>query len=271
MKLLWVNAGMPKLPEASRSEFGRACEVHEIEPSELAVDGLPGSWDLICFNFDYPEMAGLKLVAATKNRWPSVPIVMLTLQSSADLATWALRSRVFDLLIKPVSTAEIERSLKRILGAVQAKRTQTERRPYAVAAPLPQETRFRPRLPVNPRLQLAVAHVAKHYPRPIPESEAASLCGMSPSRFCREFKAAFDVTFVDYLSRHRLLEAKRLMANPRMSVADAAAAVGFTDPSYFSRVFRKQEGVSPSEYRLASARAASAADSPIPPAAETAS
>ena len=72
---------------------------------------------------------------------------------------------------------------------------------------------------------------------------------MPPSRFCREFKAAFGVTFVEHLANARVLQAKRLLANPTMPVADVAAAVGFTDPSYFTRVFRKQEGVSPTEYR----------------------
>src|SRR5262249_34947903 len=44
---------------------------------------------------------------------------------------------------------------------------------------------------------------------------------------------------------------KRLLANPAMPVADVAVAVGFSDPSYFTRVFKRQEGVAPSEYRAA--------------------
>jgi AraC-like DNA-binding protein len=66
---------------------------------------------------------------------------------------------------------------------------------------------------------------------PIPESEVALLCNMSPSRFCREFKAAFAVTFVEYLATYRVSQAKRLLANPAMPVADVAVAVGFNDPS----------------------------------------
>jgi hypothetical protein len=72
---------------------------------------------------------------------------------------------------------------------------------------------------------------------------------MSPSRFCHEFKAIFAVTFVEYLAQYRMERAKRLLANPTISVADVAVSVGFNDPSYFTRVFRKQEGLSPSEYR----------------------
>ena len=60
---------------------------------------------------------------------------------------------------------------------------------------------------------------------------------------------AFNATFVEYLANYRMRQAKRLLANPTMAVADVAVAVGFSDPSYFTRVFRRQEGVSPSEYR----------------------
>lgn len=77
----------------------------------------------------------------------------------------------------------------------------------------------------------------------------ALVCEMSPSRFCREFKAAFGTTFGEYLADFRIGKAKQLLADPAMSVADVAAAVGFMDPSYFTRVFRKQEGICPSQYR----------------------
>lgn len=239
------------------SEFARLCDIHEIDSSELASHDVTPSWDLIIFNFDYPEMVGLKLIPATKKLFPSAPILMLTIQNSADLAVWALRSRVFDLLVKPVTPEEIERCMQRVQSALVAKRSQTVRSPQTVSAQAPRETRYRPHAAGTARVQAAIAHIAKNYLRHIPESEVALLCEMSPSRFCREFKAAFDVTFVDYVANHRVSEAKRLLANPNMSVTDAAAAVGFNDPSYFTRVFRRQVGISPSEFRASStARAA---------------
>lgn len=251
LKLLWINSGTPELPEVSRSEFARRCNLCEIDATDPCLFEMSADWDLACFNFDYPDMEGLKLLRRVKERWPSVPVVMLTLQKSADIALWALRSRVFDLLIKPVSGDEVERVLTRIATATQARSRQSERRAYPVTSELPSETRYRPHAGTQQRLQVAVAQIEKHYGRHIPESEVATMCQMSPSRFCHEFKAAFGATFVDYLAHYRVGEAKRLIANPRMSLADVAATVGFTDPSYFARVFRKHEGLTPSEYRLA--------------------
>lgn len=267
-KLLWVNFRANGPEGISRIPFERFFRLTEIDSSELHSDAAEQQWAAVCFNFDYPDMAGLRLIPEAKSSWPSAPIVMLTLQSSAELAMWALRSRVFDLLVKPPAEREVERMLERVVQAVRARYSQMERKPQVIAAQLPTETRYVPQSPITARLQAATAHVAKHYLRPIPESEVALLCNMSPSRFCHEFKAMFAVTFVEYLAQYRMEQAKRLLANPTMSVADVAVSVGFNDPSYFTRVFRKQEGLSPSEYRANTIFEANARPRAIPAQSE---
>jgi AraC-like DNA-binding protein/ActR/RegA family two-component response regulator len=249
--MLWVDVDAGDSNEASRGLFERLFEVIEISRFELITGDSAVAGDVICFNFDYPAMSGLKLVPEAKRRWPSSPILLLTQQNSSELSLWALRSRVFDLLVKPAQTDEVNRTFERITAALQARRSQTGRKPQGLTAQVPAETRYRPQAAVASRLQIVIAHVAKNFLRPIPESEVALLCNMSPSRFCREFKAAFQVTFVEYLANYRMEQAKRLLTNPNMPVADVAAAVGFNDPSYFTRVFKRQEGISPSEYRAA--------------------
>lgn len=251
-KLLWVNAARTKPKDNLPFLFGRLFEVTEVDAWELHA-GLSRACDVVCFDFDYPDISGLKLIPQAKQRWPSAPILMLTMQSSSELAIWALRSRVFDMLVKPATVQEVDRMSERVIQAITARRSQGERRPQASSAQVPSEMRYRPQSPSNSRLETAVAHVAKNYLQPMAESEVAQLCNMSPSRFCREFKAAFDVTFVEYLATYRIVQAKRLLANPTISVADVANAVGYSDPSYFTRVFRKQEGISPSEFRAARA------------------
>jgi AraC-like DNA-binding protein len=246
LKLLWINFGTG-LDAGYKLPFELLFHLTEVRPAELEPSAK--SWDAICCDYDYPDMAGLRLISELKAQWPSAPIVMLTLQSSAELAIWALRSRVFDLLVKPPNSKEIDRLLERLAEVIRARRAQMERRPQATTAPLPAETRYYPQPRVDVRLEAALAYITKNFLRTVSESEVATLCNLSPSRFCREFKAAFGVTFGEYLASYRMSQAKRLLANPHMPVADVAGAVGFNDPSYFTRVFRKQEGVSPSEFR----------------------
>ena len=249
LMLLWVDVDAGEPGGVSRQLFERLFDVIELSRFELETWNHEVPVDAVCFNFDYPAMSGLKLIPEAKKRWPSSPVLLLTQQNSTELALWALRSRVFDLLVKPVQADEVDRVFQRVADAVQARRSQRERKPQGLSARLPPETRYRPQAAAAPRLHAAIAHVAKNFLRPIPESEVALLCNMSPSRFCREFKAVYQVTFVEYLANYRMEHAKRLLANPNMPVADVAAAVGFNDPSYFTRVFRRQEGISPSEYR----------------------
>jgi len=250
-KLLWVNVGNQWVNEPALGMLARTFDIREIASGDLMVPAHVDAWDVVCFNFDYPDMTGLKLIPDAKRRWPSVPVLMLTTEGSIEVALWALRSRVFDLLVKPVTEAEIERAVGRLQDALRQRRTQPERQPQQSRALPPVETRYLPRSSAPPRLKAAIAYVAKHYTARISEAEVALLCDMSPSRFCREFKSVFDVTFVEYLTTYRVFQAKRLLANPNMPVADVALAVGFNDPSYFTRVFRRQQGVSPTEYRLA--------------------
>ena len=266
LQLLWVNGSVTgNLREAWTSELANLCLAREIGVAQLSSREAEGNWDLICFDFDYPEMTSLRLVPQTKSRWPSAPILMFTQQCSAELAVWALRARIFDLLVKPVTAQEISHCMQRVLDAVHARRSQSERRPRASVAQLPMESRYRPQTTPSIRLQRAIAYICKNYGRQIPESEVALVCEMSPSRFCREFKAAFGATFIEYLAQHRVHEAKRLLGNRSMPITDVAASVGFTDPSYFTRVFRRIAGASPTEYRDAPAGLAAGAEHSLAP------
>jgi len=88
--------------------------------------------------------------------------------------------------------------------------------------------------------------------RPAAEHSVTSLAkeaGMSRSAFAREFKAALDLTPMDYVSRVRLNLARRLLLSTGIRVEIVAATVGFNSRSHFSRVFREYYGTDPSSLR----------------------
>ncbi len=63
------------------------------------------------------------------------------------------------------------------------------------------------------------------------------------------FKKELGMTVVDYLTKVRIEEAKRLLQNDRMSIIEIALEVGYEDQSYFSKVFKKSEHTTPMVYR----------------------
>jgi len=77
----------------------------------------------------------------------------------------------------------------------------------------------------------------------------AQLHGMSTAHFIRSFRAAYGITPAAFRLQARMNQAKYLLSDTDMPVADTARQCGFADPLYFSRVFRRHTGISPSQYR----------------------
>ena len=79
--------------------------------------------------------------------------------------------------------------------------------------------------------------------------QVAKAVNMSPYYFCKVFKKATGLTFVEYLSRVRIEKVKNLLLNPHTRVSEAAFEAGFQSLSQFNRVFRRVAGEAPSDYR----------------------
>ena len=80
-------------------------------------------------------------------------------------------------------------------------------------------------------------------------AELAESYGMSEGHFIRQFKSYTGQTPLEYRAFKKIETAKSLLSGTDMSVTDISSALGFEDPLYFSRVFKRQAGVSPREYR----------------------
>ena len=94
----------------------------------------------------------------------------------------------------------------------------------------------------------AIYFVKQKFREKIRSDEVAQACGMNTFRFSRAFHATFGLTFQDYVLRYRILESCRLLRHPDACITKVAYSVGFNDASYFSRVFRRFVGTSPSAY-----------------------
>ncbi|MBD0403932.1 AraC family transcriptional regulator [Flammeovirga sp. EKP202] len=81
--------------------------------------------------------------------------------------------------------------------------------------------------------------------------DLAKLCHLSLSSFKREFQKVYDETPSKYLSIQRIKKAKELLQSTTLPINEIAYDVGYNDPLYFTRIFKKKEGVSPSQYRNA--------------------
>lgn len=73
--------------------------------------------------------------------------------------------------------------------------------------------------------------------------------GLSRSRFCEQFKTCFGISVTQYIQQARLEKSKYLLRSTPLSISEIAYTCGYNWPSFFNRVFKKSQGISPSEFR----------------------
>ncbi len=110
-----------------------------------------------------------------------------------------------------------------------------------------ENTVARPRPPE--RLSDCIDFVQRNFRKELTVGMLARKAGMTEVSFVRHFKAATGSTPLDYLIRLRLDEARHLLQNEQLSVAEIAVQTGFSDSNYFARIFRRKTGLSPTEFR----------------------
>lgn len=103
--------------------------------------------------------------------------------------------------------------------------------------------------PVAPALAALESWMRLSLSRPISRSELARRAGLSPSHLAAAFKRAYGRAPLAHLQELRLVEARRRLQSGDAAVAEVAAAVGFSDPFWFSRVFHRRWGVPPRAMR----------------------
>lgn len=88
-----------------------------------------------------------------------------------------------------------------------------------------------------------------HYREPLNVSNLCEMFAVSPSHLQHLFKKQMGMGLVEYLNKHRVFCAENLLRNTHLPICDIAEKVGFTDYGYFSRVYKKYRGISPTEFR----------------------
>lgn len=101
------------------------------------------------------------------------------------------------------------------------------------------------------KLKDVLSYIRKNIDKNITLEELAQVSGMSPRYFCRVFKSMTGRTPIEYVNYYRIETASQMLITTGESVTDIALNCGFNDMSYFSKMFKKLKGISPSKFRQA--------------------
>ena len=95
----------------------------------------------------------------------------------------------------------------------------------------------------------ACKYIQENYRRDISLDEVSKEVNVSPYYFSKLFKEEVGENFIDYLTRLRIECSKELLQRAALTIREAGLQSGYSDPNYFSRIFKKQTGMTPREYR----------------------
>ncbi len=93
------------------------------------------------------------------------------------------------------------------------------------------------------------SYLAEHYTQKLTLAQLGMRFGLSPCYLQRQFKQCCGQSPTEFLMLLRIVHAKELLRTTQKSVSEIAYAVGFENISYFSRLFKRQEGLTPQSYR----------------------
>jgi AraC-like DNA-binding protein len=243
-RCLWMDLKTSVQVAETPSIFARKCDVVRTSGfNEPVVDR--ENPDFIVLEFDYPSRQDLARATTFKQQLSGIPMVAVTVQHSEALAVWFFRARFYDYLVQPLPSDEVSSCIARIEEVKRLSNGQAVRRPGRAQTAIPSEAGSQVSAPA--RLRPALTLIERKYHQRLLVTEAAEECSMAAFRFGREFKEQFGMDFREYLLRYRIREACRLLSNPNASITEIGYSVGFSEPSYFTKMFKKYVGRRPSE------------------------
>ncbi|PSR11858.1 MAG: AraC family transcriptional regulator [Bacteroidetes bacterium] len=99
------------------------------------------------------------------------------------------------------------------------------------------------------RIAYAIQYIKKHLTESITIDQIAEKACLSKSHFFRVFKNTLGVSPIDYITSERIKLSKKLIKNTNQQISEIAYKVGFNNPSYFSKQFKKHEHLTPKEFK----------------------
>ncbi len=237
------NADMRSFICTNLSEHYRVIEAENGRQGyEMAKDEEPA---LVISDIMMPEMNGLELCKKIKNNLYTshIPVVLLTAKGNIEDFVEGLEQGADDYISKPFN---IEILIAKVTAIIENRRKL--------------KNRYNSLEEVNPS-ELTISTLDSQFFKKINEvveqnytnadfdvDQFASLMYVSRSQLYKKIKAITDMSTNDFINVYRLKRSAELLKQGNLQVSEIAYSVGFNDPKYFSRIFRKFFKVSPSEF-----------------------
>lgn len=204
--------------------------------------------DLIITDIKMPKMDGIEMLRHLREVYKDVHVIFLTAYSDFSYAQGAVKLSASDYLLKPFQDGELEETVLRVQKKITDGRKQINSNIKEVSIMLKKGDKSK-------YVMEAIDYVANHYnDRKMSVDTIAESLGISGGHLSHIFKKETEYTIMSYITQYRIHTAMNLLCDCRYKVYEVAELVGYRDITYFSSMFKKMVGVSPSEYQDRSSR-----------------
>ncbi len=226
-----------KIPETNRRFIIAGAAANGKTALELVKKTLP---DLLVTDIKMPVMDGLELIEELYLSYPELPVIILSGYDDFNYARKAIHFGVRDYILKPASKKE----LSEVLGKLEI--LLDRNRNFSAGS----EIGYDSSAAATELCGKLAEYLKSHYTREILISDLAGTFNLNPTYMSRIFKQQTGRTPTRYLTELRINKAKKILSeNPELEIKEISSRIGFQDQGYFSRLFKKETGISPIDYK----------------------
>ncbi len=239
------------LAEIIDRRFGHEAQVRMAENGRQAVD-IAALWeaDILLMDIEMPGISGIEAAKQILAQHKGCKVIFITAYSLFSYAHEAVKLGACDYILKPVDPDDVERSVRRTIERAEAQR---QLEAIAPSVELLESSKAQDKAhALMSKVKKYLQHNYMLYD--ISLDTISEILNINASYFSVLFKRSFGVNFVDYLTEVRITAAKELLADPLRPTAEIARMVGYENANYFTRVFKKKTGMTPTEYRWCAAK-----------------
>lgn len=214
-------------------------ESHDCQVVGEAADGMEALAqidtlrpDIVIMDISIPIMNGLKVIQVSRLKHPNTAFVIVSGYDDFSYCREALRLQITDYILKPVNYEEFGTCIDNLKISLFQQRVAEE--------PEQQEERT---------ITGITRYLQEHLAEDVSLAVLAEQFHLNPQYISQLFKSEIGVGFLAYLTNIRMEKAKKLLLSTSLSIADVAEQSGYGDYRVFTKVFKKSEGSTPSQYR----------------------
>lgn len=226
---MWIIIGLKKLIEKSGLPFQVIGEANNgVAALEEIEEKNP---DVLFTDIRMPGYNGLELMGKLNEKGLSPKVIFISGYADFEYAQSAIRLGAFDYLLKPIEQDKLNEVLERVLSSEG-------------------EMQDEPAEEINPStIRLILNEMRQNYTENITLTDLAKKYNISISHLSNLIKEELHLPYSEYITSKRIQKAKELLTDENLSIEEIAERVGYGDYFYFTKVFKKNCGISPSKYR----------------------